>query len=339
MTMELVAETRSEDSAYGVYRKLISDNQDVQWTSDSFEDLFIAGVQAIHEGHALEITQGKRRKALDMMSLRTRFRLGSVYATLIDNAPGRSSIVTRIAGVVGVNERTIRTYARVGRYFECNEFLLDRWIAEAAEKDEIAGREQRIHWKRCTAHVAKQLSAAVETGDVEPEEAKQITAEVQEFKLDDEARRLTRRSEDLERDAEDYRERAEGTPVQDEADAAAFKAVEIAGETRRIIEEAGGRPAIDTWKSEAYLDRVRQMPCVGLGTVPSEPHHCETGGTGMKGHDAFVIPVSREVHDYIHEHGIGPAQQRYGFHALTEAFQTYVLITTDSPVRVSPQYR
>ena len=53
---------------------------------------------------------------------------------------------------------------------------------------------------------------------------------------------------------------------------------------------------IPPYRNEDYLDFVRGLPCCATGVEPAEPHHIDTGGTGMKCSDYLVIPLSRSVH-------------------------------------------
>lgn len=56
-------------------------------------------------------------------------------------------------------------------------------------------------------------------------------------------------------------------------------------------------------RSEAYLDYIRSQRCYICQRSPSEPHHVETGGMGMKGSDFSALPLCREHHREIHDMG------------------------------------
>lgn len=58
-------------------------------------------------------------------------------------------------------------------------------------------------------------------------------------------------------------------------------------------------------KSESYLHRIRQLPCLILGTAPSEAAHVRFAdhrwgkpetGIGRKPDDRWTVPLSAEMH-------------------------------------------
>ena len=60
-----------------------------------------------------------------------------------------------------------------------------------------------------------------------------------------------------------------------------------------------------TWRSSSYMQRVRDMPCCAcFAEGPSDPHHYgpkgESGGTGLKCSDAYVIPLCHVCHMHLH---------------------------------------
>jgi hypothetical protein len=61
---------------------------------------------------------------------------------------------------------------------------------------------------------------------------------------------------------------------------------------------AGRRPARD----EAYLERVRILPCCRCGKPESEPHHVFQSFGSLKTSDKATIPVCRDCHTYYHDH-------------------------------------
>ena len=56
-------------------------------------------------------------------------------------------------------------------------------------------------------------------------------------------------------------------------------------------------------RSEVYLDYVRSQRCYICQKSPSETHHTETGGTGMKGSDFSAIPLCHEHHRELGDSG------------------------------------
>jgi len=54
-------------------------------------------------------------------------------------------------------------------------------------------------------------------------------------------------------------------------------------------------------RSARYLAYVRMLPCAGCDTdAPSEPHHIEHLGMGIKGSDYACVPTCRRCHDSFH---------------------------------------
>ena len=56
-------------------------------------------------------------------------------------------------------------------------------------------------------------------------------------------------------------------------------------------------------KDLAYLQYIREQPCLCCGHIPSDPHHTETGGLAMKGSDYSCIPLCRLHHQDLHTTG------------------------------------
>lgn len=58
------------------------------------------------------------------------------------------------------------------------------------------------------------------------------------------------------------------------------------------------------WRSPAYLNFVREMPCCLCGRPGySDPSHHGRHGIGQKTDDARVIPLCRQDHDHFHRTG------------------------------------
>jgi len=62
------------------------------------------------------------------------------------------------------------------------------------------------------------------------------------------------------------------------------------------------------WRSKVYLAFVRQRPCAAIGCsrAADVAHHFGKryggGGTGVKPHDSFTVPLCSPHHIYIHQH-------------------------------------
>jgi ElaB/YqjD/DUF883 family membrane-anchored ribosome-binding protein len=89
---------------------------------------------------------------------------------------------------------------------------------------------------------------------------------------------------------------------------------EVRGLTQAAVKEiqrtsrnffASGEIEPDTKKriprSEEYMEYIRNMPDPIDGTTNVDPHHCDVGGTGIKGSDFSCIPLSREHHNEIED--------------------------------------
>jgi hypothetical protein len=56
-------------------------------------------------------------------------------------------------------------------------------------------------------------------------------------------------------------------------------------------------PKPKTLRDKKYLAFIRLQRCFKCGQKPSDPHHTETGGMGMKGSDKKAVPLCRVCHD------------------------------------------
>jgi hypothetical protein len=59
-------------------------------------------------------------------------------------------------------------------------------------------------------------------------------------------------------------------------------------------------------RDRAWLDEVRDQPCIVTGATPCEPAHIRyglAGGMGLKPDDNLVVPLVPELHRLQHEIG------------------------------------
>jgi hypothetical protein len=60
-------------------------------------------------------------------------------------------------------------------------------------------------------------------------------------------------------------------------------------------------------RSQSHLSKVRGMPCVICGKLPSDPHHLRSvghpHGAAIKNGDDFTIPLCRVHHEELHIFG------------------------------------
>jgi len=58
------------------------------------------------------------------------------------------------------------------------------------------------------------------------------------------------------------------------------------------------------WRSEKYLNWIRQQPCMNCGNSTSEPHHIKGfgnfSGAGLKAPDFLTMPLCGNCHRLIH---------------------------------------
>ena len=70
------------------------------------------------------------------------------------------------------------------------------------------------------------------------------------------------------------------------------------------------------FRSKAYLDAVRSLPCVITGEMGvCDPHHIiGHGGRGMsqKVSDLWVFPLHWELHKQLHDHGWQTWEDEFG---------------------------
>jgi hypothetical protein len=59
-------------------------------------------------------------------------------------------------------------------------------------------------------------------------------------------------------------------------------------------------------RDRAWLDEVRDQPCIITGTTPCDPAHIRyglSGGMGLKPDDNRVLPLAHELHRQQHDIG------------------------------------
>ena len=58
-----------------------------------------------------------------------------------------------------------------------------------------------------------------------------------------------------------------------------------------------------TFRSKAYLEYVRSLPCI-ICRMESVPHHEIGGGISLKGSDLYAIPLCNTHHQELHSKGV-----------------------------------
>jgi len=82
-------------------------------------------------------------------------------------------------------------------------------------------------------------------------------------------------------------------------------------------------------RSPEYLAYVRSKPCWVCQNAPSEPHHTQRGGTGLKGSDFSVVPLCRACHGEVHQIGRNTFENKYDIH-LNDAVVKYLVLWVES---------
>jgi len=101
----------------------------------------------------------------------------------------------------------------------------------------------------------------------------------------------------LERRARAAMKRAQENP--DEVDDVDEFAGVISG-ALDTVQEAGTIPKVRFIRSKRYLEFAKGLPCCKCtAPAPSDPHHVESGGMGIKGNDTSAIPLCRKCHDQM----------------------------------------
>ena len=72
-------------------------------------------------------------------------------------------------------------------------------------------------------------------------------------------------------------------------------------------EQPTGRTKGGRLRSQKHLAKVRELPCVICGWIPSDPHHLRSvghqRGASIKNGDDFTIPLCRKHHEELHMFG------------------------------------
>lgn len=65
------------------------------------------------------------------------------------------------------------------------------------------------------------------------------------------------------------------------------------------------------YRSEKYLQFIREQPCIICGKNPCDPHHTSKAGIGIKGPDLEAVPNCYSHHHEVHLIGRFTFQQKY----------------------------
>lgn len=98
------------------------------------------------------------------------------------------------------------------------------------------------------------------------------------------------------------------------------------------------RPKLTRWISENYTRWIKSQDCVGgCGRNADNPHHIIDygfGGTGIKPHDIFTIPMCRFCHQKLHQNvsiweGENGSQLQHLVRTLNRAFGLGAIVTAN----------
>lgn len=217
----------------------------------------VAEVQRLEEearGHLQSIRE--RQKDL----VRNRFAIGRIVDAVSTSASYGQGAVARLAEGTGISESQLY---ECRRFFDLPQFAqstetLEAWITETEE------RKGAVNWSYARNLVRGQL----------PDEP-----EARQAKVKDRVRRLERRAEGLEQDAEDLRLQLDVLPddERDEAEGAASKAAEVASDLRaevgRLKADAAlaGPGSAGTPRDPAYLAHVGSYRCCACREAAGAP--------------------------------------------------------------------
>mgnify|MGYP001593580151 CR=1 FL=1 len=89
-----------------------------------------------------------------------------------------------------------------------------------------------------------------------------------------------------------------------------------------------------TPRNDIYLDFVRGLPCSSCGAPePSDPHHVEQGGVGIKGSDFSTIPLCRACHGFLEDNGHRVAEKTLRFSVSMAVAETLHRWASDARLR------
>lgn len=239
-----------------------------------------------------------------------RFKLGVVALKVGEAASHGDGALDTLAEATGVHINTVRECRRLVQKFELNVVKFGRWLAAGGVRKRWFHAQQLIKadsdptvlgaealWERQQRKVERVAESIEQTaGHAEADGAMQGT--------------LNQAAQDLRQDG-----------------------LKRLAETKAAIDAGEAAPGYEVPRDPQLLKLVSKLPCCATGKQPPEegwepytlandPHHSGTGGVGIKGSDGTVVPLCREAHDYLHQHGVEAFQGYYGVNLAVEMAQT-----------------
>lgn len=244
-----------------------------------------------------------------------RFKMGVVARRISEQAVYGDRAMERLAELTGINLSTIRQCRKLAQKYDDNVELFARFLGSFRRNAGYA-----VRWY----HVEKLIGTFSDPTVLGPE----LLAERLQSSME-------RIAEQIEQTAGDVRDDLEMIVLTDAArDLRTRGLARLAEATEENENMPVGIP-----RDPMYLRFVAQLPCAATGTpapadgwdptiVANDPHHVATGGTSIKGSDYTAIPLSREPHNYWHQHGAKAFRKKYGVHIIEIMFQTMHLYTS-----------
>lgn len=239
-------------------------------------------------------------------ALLERWRQGELIANFLDNMPrgaGRMDFYDKRQERTGIHRNTLRVCVRVYDYFNRDIAQFEKYLED----------KQKVPWYRIEALVK---------ANTDPE----VLGEDAWYT------RIVSRVERLSRDLDELNTKA--AAGDEDAINVMSRAVEEVSAFQRSASRILGAPA--TPRSREYMDFVRGLPCAVTGKVPSDPHHTLGRGMGIKGSDFSCIPLCREAHTYLHDHGVEEFQRYYGVNVAEVVADTLHMWITGKHIDSTP---
>lgn len=203
----------------------------------------------------------------------------------------------KLAKQTGVNVDTLRKCRQLVEHFNYDKQMYQKWLRE--------GDGGSRWWSEALKEIRDDTTPDTD-GDSDEEAEMTFLQEIQD-EIESLAYRLQQINEMLESiEDEDTRREVEGVTASAMEEIQRFMRTKFA-QTGELADEKTPIP-----RSDNYLNFMRDCPCPITGTLGSDPHHTETGGTADKGSDLSCVPLDREIHDELEDKGRKHFEQKYG---------------------------
>lgn len=273
-------------------------------------DAGIFGLQKL-EGDYQSSLQSIKDRQRDLVKIR--FQQGYIISTLVEKSEKGDSVVERVSQATGISASTLWDAKKFynSPLFDKSPLKLEVWFEEQYQ----AGKA--VNWSRVRNLLGKRKDSPLVEIDKERQDI-----ENRAIQLEDDAERLTAKITSIN----------QGSHVIDQATGVAQAALEVAQERRDQMALLEAKPA--RIQDKNYLKFIREQPCVVTGAYGADPHHFLTGGIGTKGSDYATIPLTRELHNELHDTGQETFQNKYSVDLWREMARLMHLYFIGAPVLV-----